>query len=158
MTNTMLKCNLQSLFKVVTTLIILFDTIEVKSQGYIGMTIAEIQKEISLDNSEGYKTSIEKIEKNRTDEYGASCIIKAPDSYFLCFFSKHPDFNKRKCVLSTLVPSSGEEATKIFQAFNMAYLKTGELEWICERNGVTIDIYVKMLNGRYLFVYKMRNE
>lgn len=158
MINIILKCNLQSLLKIVTTLIILFATVEVKSQGYIGMTIAEIQKEIGLDNSEGYKTTIEEIEKNRTDEYGASCIIKAPDNYFLCFFSKHPDFNKRKCVLSILVPSSGEEATKIFQAFNMAYLKTGKLEWICKKNGITIDIYVKMIEGRYLFIYKMKNE
>ena len=157
MVNVMLVNNLQLLIKVVTTLIILLAAVEVKSQGYVGMTMAEIQEEIRLRNIEDYKTSINKVE-NSLDEYGAVYSIVSPDNNWLCFFSKHPDFNKMKCVVSVLIPSSGEEATEIFYAFNRAYLKTGEFEWVCERNGIIIDISVKMKEGRYLFIYKMRDE
>lgn len=65
MINNMLKCNLQPLLTVVTTLIMLFTTVEIKSQvtpKFRGMTFDEMAKPL-LMATEAYKEA-EKILKS----------------------------------------------------------------------------------------------
>lgn len=128
-------------------------------QGYIGMTLDEIKNEIRIDNQEGYNSMLidydETLNESLRKTYSSTCTIKRPDDSFHLFFSKNAIAKKRHCILSILKVPSRDKWETVKLAFNMTYIKKGNLEWECMYKNQKVSVYGIINNDEYCFMYQL---